>query len=260
MESDIELRFKKLRQKYLLKITFGILSWVILQFFLIFLQHGFAWSIFFYFLLIAYVLFCNFQQRLKINNLLLQDIDLSLYRLYLENIKPVKGLNRQYVVIGYKSQLEVIEGDFANAKSILEHGIKAEHLFNVAPITQIIIIRQSLLISIYQSDEELYIQHMARLQTVHCKTAKISQLKDDVIEEINAIHDLVVDNRINSYFETRASNNKLSYLRNLYYKGLNAKLSNKIELAENYFQELSQENDQLFIVRRAKEELTTLAE
>lgn len=252
---NVELRYKKLKQKYTWSIIFAIVIWFVLQFYIAFLDNSLILAIFLYFLLIACILLCNIKFRLVINKLFLQDIDLELYRYYLEDLRFVKGVKRGIINAAFRSQLEIAEGHFPEAKDILINNVKQKALSNLSQKYQIIILRQFLLISLYELDIERYNHYMTRLQMIQCKSTSVSKLKEKVIKEISAIHDLIINKQSNPYFDTYSAKNKLSHLYSLYYKGLNAQLNHDEEKALTCFEELAKENEQLFIVQQAKEEL-----
>ncbi|WP_314864673.1 hypothetical protein [uncultured Streptococcus sp.] len=93
------------------------------------------------------------------------------------------------------------------------------------------------------------------MQGVAKNRKSLLKLKDSLLEEMQAIHDLVINKQPNSFFETHTAKNRFSYLFNLYYKGINAQLNHDEEKALTYFEELAKENEQLFIVQQAKEVL-----
>lgn len=250
-----KLEYKALKRKYLIRAIIGVIVWIILQFVLIFLGAGNTAIWIVYLLFLAYLLLCSVQLRLRISNLLFQDINLDVYRYYVEILKPAKKPEYAYLNTSLKCNLEIAEGNFEKANSALEKLSESVDSQRVSAFNQIVILRQFLITALYMSDEKKYEQLLEELHSVEVKNKRATEHKDAVIKEVEAIHDLIIEKRPNPYFETRPSKNKLSYLQNLYYKGLNAKFNGNIDAAQNCFQEISQENSQLFIVKRAKAEL-----
>ena len=261
-----EQRYKALKKKSIYQMIYGIIFWI----FLFYIWLGYIWlglphiSVLFwiiYLSLLAYLIFCGIQLSIRTNNLFLEDIDLDAYRYFVGICKPGKKAETIYFTTFRKCRIELAEGEFKDALSILETTISNHSLEKVTTFRQLTIFRQLILCSIHLADEEKYQYWLSRLQGVATNRKSLLKIKDSLLEEMQAIHDLVINKQLNSFFETHTAKNRFSYLFNLYYKGLNAQLNHDEEKAITYFEELSKENEQLFIVQQAKEELrkTTIA-
>lgn len=250
-----EQRYKALKKKSIYQIIYGIIFWIFVVYIWLKLKSDSVWYWIAFVFLLAYYIYGEIQWALRINNLFLEDIDLDAYRYFVGICKPGKKTGTIYFNTFRKCRIELAEGRFKDALSILETTMSNQHSGQASAYMQLLVFRQLILCSIHLADEEKYQYWLSRLQGVATNRKSLLDLKDSLLGEMQAIYDLVINKQPNPFFETHSAKNKFSYLFNLYYKGLNARLNHDEEKALTCFEELAKENEQLFIVQQAKEEL-----
>ena len=250
-----EQRYKALKKKSTYQLLSGIAFWIFVVYIWLKLKSDSVWYWIAFVFLLAYYIYGEIQWALRTNNLFLEDIDLDAYRYFVGICKPGKTTETIYFTTFRKCRIELAEGRCKDALSILETTISNHSLEKVTTFRQLTIFRQLILCSIHLADEEKYQYWLSRLQGVATNRKSLLKLKDSLLEEMQAIHDLVINKQPNPFFETHPAKNKFSYLFNLYYKGINAQLNRDEEKALTCFEELAKDNEQLFIVQQAKEEL-----
>lgn len=78
-------------------------------------------------------------------------------------------------------------------------------------------------------------------------------LADKTTNTCYALHDLTIAHKSNDYFEDLKNDSKYQNLEICYYQALNAKIKGQVNKSKELFSKLAQEEQELYIVKKAKE-------
>lgn len=148
--------------------------------------------------------------------------------------------------------LAFLRGDFEQAKEEMDR-------FDLAkakkPISKIAYWGNYASIAIFAGQEELYKGYIQELRSVSCEKEKEKIFQSDRLDNLEALAEILLQKKANTFFYHRKEKDKLDHLMVTYFLALNAQLAESWQIARERFEEVAQANPQLYIVRRAKEEL-----
>lgn len=210
----------------------------------------------------ALISICQRTLQKGLSMILYENIELERYRVCMAMFKKrYEKRVRSRLTFGFSMiHLNFIEGKSREALRDLEElkpqipaikGVKGLEF-------QLLYYRYMFLIKVFSkdtSDQELQ-SIIEKLNNVPVTTGeRLLRFKLLISKEIAALYDIVISHVANNYFATIIPNSRLQSLLYQYYQALNAKNNNDRESAIQLFRNLAVENNNLFFVKAAQEEL-----
>ena len=181
------------------------------------------------------------------NKLLHSDLDLISWRQYIEHHKkfnrPIMQMDASLTSVSYS----YMTGDFDAA---IKEATEALAIMNLKPkyrdFLVSYLIRSTILARPDLNREEL--DDMLNVLTISDPI-----LADKITNTCYALHDLTIAHKSNDYFEDLKNDFTYQKLEICYYQALNAKIKGQVNKSKELFSKLAQEEQELYIVKKAKE-------
>ena len=181
------------------------------------------------------------------NKLLHTNLDLISWRQYIEQNKkshrPIMQMDASLTSVSYS----YMTGDFDAAvkeatESLADIKLKPKY----RDFLESYLIRSTILARPDLNREELD-------DMLNDLTISDPILADKTTNTCYALHDLTIAHKSNDYFEDLKNDFKYQNLEICYYQALNAKIKGQVNKSKELFSKLAQEEQELYIVKKAKE-------
>ena len=191
---------------------------------------------------------------LSFEYMLLDNLDVMLYQQYLTSTKKVRSITK-IGILSYTSsliQINYLKGDFQEMKTNLSTLHFEQPLKENAKQLKLFAYKMQYLESFFTKGKTNASDILNSIENLSCRD---EQLKLRIINEIKALDDILVQGKVNDYFERTKCETNLRMLEYTYFNAKNAELEEKFDKVKALYAQIAQENDELFFVKEAKKYL-----
>lgn len=206
-----------------------------------------------YFILMYFLITSNKKVDNMIDDMLFQHINLKKYRDYInyhssKQNKMVLGIEIKRAIVAF------YYGDFAATKTTINNIITKQYKI-ILPKTTILVAKYYFILSLIHSKEDNELIELKIQELDETRNGKYDELKDRLLENCRQIHQIVTKKSLVEGFENVFGSKELHKIMFNYYSALNYLNQNQPEEAKACFQEIVNEDPDLFYVKEAKKYL-----
>ena len=210
-----------------------------------------------YFILMYFLITSNKKVDNMIDDMLFQHINLKKYRDYinyhsLKQNKLVPGIEIKRAIVAF------YYGDFAATKTTINN-IITKHSKIILPKTTILVAKYYFILSLIHSKEDNVLIELKIQELDGTRYGKYDELKNRLLENCRQIHQIVTKKSLVEGLKNVFGSKELHKIMFHYYSALNHLNQDQPEEAKACFQEIVNENPELFYVKEAKKYLEELA-
>ena len=200
---------------------------------------------------------------LSLNNILVQDLNISKYQSVIENCHDVKMVpfypSKKAIQSDYLLNIALVyfyKGEFLETLESLGK-IESLHHFNkgVRDLYSSAYYQLYFLSKLFRQEEYDIDAIVANMRLLKPRSKKQQAIINQRLSIIQSLHEVVKDRKSSDFLETLAPHNELEKLVYSYYQALNAQVLGNDEKVQEHFLLLSKLNDDFYYVREAKKYL-----
>lgn len=210
-----------------------------------------------YFGLLFYLFKKNQRDRQLIEDILYQNPDIKRYLSYLDYISQKQKNEKQNINLTNRIIVDFYRGNFEAACLAFDSELIVSK--NVSENSLLVQKYYHILSAIHSFKDDNYINQLfLELENINLKNKKNKKFKETLLQNCSAIRQLIILNESSLVFSKMISSKKLVQLMFDYYEGRNQLIQKNKPAAKAKFQQIANENPELFYVREAKKYLEEL--
>lgn len=190
------------------------------------------------------------------NMILTDQLDIIKYRQLYQKLYENTSDRKQMVKRGIEMifiQLDVLEGKFEQAIDNLSKLDREKSIFKeqIRASVDLFYYRQLFIASLFSHSETDFENLIQKIDAIPVQR-KDEGNKQVLLNETKALHDIVIKQKGNSYFDSSTGGNRLGELMIQYYRALNAQVVGDTKRATEIYTGLANQNEVFFVVREAR--------